>query len=59
MLEYEIMMCHYNIVPKSEPVISEKLLKSTCSETGWKSVRAWGSLTENQKEKTEIVDFAN
>lgn len=37
---YEIIMCHYKIVPKSETVISKKLLKTTCSETGWKSVRA-------------------
>lgn len=31
---YEIMMCRYNIVSKSDPVISKKLLKITRSETG-------------------------
>lgn len=28
MLVYEIMMCHYNIVSQSDPVISKKVIKN-------------------------------
>lgn len=56
---YEIMMCHYNIVSKSVPVISKKVIKNYMFRGRLQIIKSMEVTYVKSEWKTEIVDFAN